>query len=42
MPTLSSVSADRKHWKPYDGSPDWDSAVLNAPKQHLELRSTYG
>jgi len=25
-----------KHWKPYDGLPDWDFAVLNAPKMQLE------
>jgi hypothetical protein len=25
-----------KHWKPYDGPPDWDFAVLNAPKKELE------
>jgi hypothetical protein len=25
-----------KHWKPYDGPADWDSAVLNAPKKQLE------
>ena len=26
----------RKHWKPYEGPPDWDFAVLNAPKKDLE------
>jgi hypothetical protein len=25
-----------KHWKPYDGPPDRDFAVLNAPKKDLE------
>lgn len=25
-----------KHWKPYTGPPDWDSAVLNAPQRPLE------
>ena len=25
-----------KHWKPYDGPPDWGFAVLNAPKKDLE------
>lgn len=25
-----------KHWQPYDGPPDWDFAVLNAPKKDLE------
>jgi hypothetical protein len=27
MPTFSSISAGRKHWKPHDGRPDWDSGV---------------
>jgi hypothetical protein len=25
-----------KHWTPYEGHPDWDFAVLNAPKTDLE------
>ena len=36
MPTFSSISAGREHWKPYNGPPDWDSEVLNAPKRELE------
>jgi hypothetical protein len=36
MPTFSSVSASRKHWKPFDGPADWDFIVLNSPKKGLE------
>jgi hypothetical protein len=25
-----------KRWRPYNGPPDWDFAVLNAPKEELE------
>jgi hypothetical protein len=25
-----------KHWTPFSGPPDWDFAVLNAPKMELE------
>jgi hypothetical protein len=25
-----------KHWTPFSGPPDWDFAVLNAPKKDLE------
>ena len=25
-----------KHWKPYDGPPDWSFIVLNAPNKQVE------
>jgi hypothetical protein len=36
MPSISGISANSKHWVPYDGPADFSFVVRNAPKKELE------